>query len=442
MKNRRCILLYTCLLTLLANSYLLLTVFPWLLLIGLPLYLLMHLFAGTKLFAPCSRRLRICSHGAVLLFVFQLSGLLSLIFHAALAPLLLPIPGGGWKLLWSVLLCVLLEAGVFWNGILCVYFTSAQLGIRHRVTGILCGMIPVVNLIVLNRILKTVFRELQVESQKEQQNAARKPDQICRTKYPVLLVHGVFFRDSRYLNYWGRIPGELERNGATVYYGEQPSAASVSDCAAFLAERIKRITEQTGCEKVNIIAHSKGGLDCRCAIADMGAAPYVASLTTINTPHRGCIFADYLLEKAPQNFKEQVAAAYDNTLQKLGETEADFLAAVTDLTASACLLRDQQMPQPAEIFCQSVGSRLDHASGGSFPLNLSYHLVKYFDGPNDGLVSEDSFQWGDRFAMLTPIHKRGISHGDMIDLNRENLEDFDVREFYVQLVADLKNKGL
>ena len=35
------------------------------------------------------------------------------------------------------------------------------------------------------------------------------------------MVHGVFFRDFRCLNYWGRIPKELRRNGATVYYGQQ-----------------------------------------------------------------------------------------------------------------------------------------------------------------------------------------------------------------------------
>ena len=29
----------------------------------------------------------------------------------------------------------------------------------------------------------------------------------------------------------------------------------------------------------------------------------------------------------------------------------------------------------------------------------------------------------------------------MIDLNRENIKDFDVREFYVELVSDLKNRG-
>ena len=56
------------------------------------------------------------------------------------------------------------------------------------------------------------------------------------------------------------------KNGATVYYGEQQSAASVMDCGAELAARITEIVRETGCGKVNIIAHSKGGLDARVAI--------------------------------------------------------------------------------------------------------------------------------------------------------------------------------
>lgn len=98
------------------------------------------------------------------------------------------------------------------------------------------------------------------------------------------MVHGVFFRDYRFLNYWGRIPRELQRNGATIYYGQQQSAAAVEDSGRELAERIRSIVEETGCGKVNIIAHSKGGLDSRAAIAHWGMAPYVATLTTINTP--------------------------------------------------------------------------------------------------------------------------------------------------------------
>ena len=68
-------------------------------------------------------------------------------------------------------------------------------------------------------------------------------------------------------------------------------------------------------------------------------------------------------------------------------------------------------------------------------------MVKYFDGDNDGLVGEKSFPWGDSFEYLTVKGKRGISHGDVIDLNRENIKGFDVREYYVGLVNKLVQMG-
>jgi hypothetical protein len=39
--------------------------------------------------------------------------------------------------------------------------------------------------------------------------------------------------------------------------------------------------------KFNIIGHSQGGLYTRDAITNLGIAPYVASLTTVDSPHRG-----------------------------------------------------------------------------------------------------------------------------------------------------------
>ena len=76
-----------------------------------------------------------------------------------------------------------------------------------------------------------------------------------------------------------------------------------------------------------------------------------------------------------------------------------------------------------------------------FPLNLSYHIVKKYDGPNDGLVATSSFEWGEKYIFLEAKGRRGISHGDMVDINRENFRGFDVREFYVQLVNDLRQRG-
>lgn len=433
-------LLYILIFSLIANSFALVDMWPISLAVIIPMFLFANVFAGVFSLKTDSRRMKICYHGGVLLCAFSGSVIISAIYHIVLS--FLTIPDNYMLLIWSMVFCFLTELILFWNGIICVYCTSVQLGIRIRVMGALCGMIPIANLIALKKIVSTVMTEIKTEMEKKALNRQRKADEICRTRYPILLVHGVFFRDTEYLNYWGRIPGELEANGAIIYYGNHQSALSVADSAAELTERIKEIVEETGCEKVNIIAHSKGGLDCRYAISKLDAAPYVASLTTINTPHRGCLFADYLLGKISENIKNSVADTYNSTLKKLGEVRSDFLAAVKDLTAEACTAMDEELSAPEGIFCQSIGSKLNKAASGKFPLNFSYHLVKYFDGANDGLVSESSFQWGENYKLITTEGKRGISHGDMIDLNRENIKDFDVREFYVELVKNLKAKNL
>ena len=394
--------------------------------------------------APDNRRLsglrnRICADGCELLIYFLISVTGSVLWLAVTLPSMFFERRGLW---FADLLCVILvEAVAFWNGILRVYLTSVQLGVKWRTIGIICGWIPIVNVAVLFKIISLASKECVFESEKIKCAERRAPEKLCRTRYPILMVHGVFFRDYKYFNYWGRIPKELEAHGAEIYYGNHQSAASVPDSGAELSERIREIVSQTDCGKVNIIAHSKGGLDSRYAVSMLDMAPYVASLTTINTPHRGCIFADYLLDKIPQAVKDKVASAYNAALRKAGDENPDFMAAVTDLTASACMELNKKVRDIPGVYYQSVGSKLNIASGGRFPLNFSHHLVQYFDGPNDGLVAETSFPWGENYTFLTTNGKRGISHGDVIDLNRENIIDFDVREFYVALVNGLKEKG-
>ncbi|OZG56930.1 triacylglycerol lipase [Bifidobacterium tissieri] len=389
-----------------------------------------------------SGRLRACGFGVVTLQVFWWTTLVATVALAGAAFVMIPRDWLPWLVV--TLVVVLVESVIFWVGIITVYLTSVQLGMRIRVIGIVCGWIPIANLIALRLIIRTVRDEVRFETAKEALDRSRAAQRVCATRYPILLVHGVFFRDSRLINYWGRIPGELERNGAIIYYGNHQSAASVADSARELADRIRRIVEETGCGKVNVIAHSKGGLDMRWAIAREGIGGYVASLTTINTPHRGCGFADYLLGSIPEPAQRRVAASYNAAAAKLGDTHPDFMAAVHDLTQAGCerINRSIGLGQFPGIVCQSVGSRLLHATTGRFPLNFTYPLVKWFDGPNDGLVSRPPFPWGDWFTWLEPSGDRGISHADMIDLNRENIPGFDVREFYVGLVAELKRKGL
>ena len=396
-----------------------------------------------------TKRIDQLSAGCELLRLFLITATINVVWMLLWLPAAIRMAkGGGFfsgilLVIWIInaIPMVVLEVILFWNGMIRVYLTSVQLGLKHRILAALCGWIPFLNIWYLTKIIRIASDEVEFETEKWELDEVRAENEAYKTKYPILLVHGVFFRDFRYLNYWGRIPKELKRNGAVVYYGQQQSAASVEDSGRELAARIREILKETGCEKVNIIAHSKGGLDSRAAIAHAGCAPYVATLTTINTPHRGCIYAEYLLNKVPEAARQKVAAAYNATLKRLGDENPDFLAAVTDLTESACLARNETTPDMPGVVYESVMSYCRKARHGKFPLNATYPVVKHFDGKNDGLVSVDSAKWGTRFTLLEPVGKRGISHGDVVDLNRENIPGFDVREFYVNLAADLKKRG-
>ncbi|WP_298035295.1 triacylglycerol lipase [uncultured Dysosmobacter sp.] len=427
------------LMTVVANGFLLGSTFgpvSWLLsLVLLGEFIYFNLRPIEKGSAPTGRIWNLSS-GCELLRLFLISCTATVMAHVLMFSALTPV-----EVLLSILWAIVVEAILFWNGMIRVYITSVQLGLKHRVLAALCGWIPFLNIWYLTKIIRITSDEAEFETEKWELDAVRAENEVCKTKYPLLMVHGVFFRDYRYVNYWGRIPRELIRNGATVYYGQQQSAASVEDSGKELAARIRQIVEETGCGKVNIIAHSKGGLDSRAAIAHAGCAPYVATLTTINTPHRGCIFAEYLLGKVPETTRQRIAAAYNGTMRRVGDEEPDFLAAVTDLTESACLSRNETTPDDPGVLYESVMSYCRKARHGKFPLNMTYPIVKHFDGLNDGLVSVSSAKWGERFTLLEPSGRRGISHGDVVDLNRENIQGFDVREFYVSLAASLKQRG-
>ncbi len=426
--------------SLLLNGYMLVKTSPLTLLAIIPLFVLLNSLVGIKPAGTKKLRLKLCKHGTLLLTIFVGSLIPSLIWHIVLA--FLTIPKTYMDFVWSLVYCIVASAILFWNGIICVYCTSTQMGIKWRIIGALCGMIPILNLIVLVRIINITSDEVDFEIEKEIISTNPALSAICKTKYPLVLVHGVFFRDNKLFNYWGRIPRTLKLHGATIYYGEHQSALTVKESARELASRIKLIVDRSGCEKVNIIAHSKGGLDCRYAISEFGLASYVASITTVNTPHRGCLFAEQLLHAIPESVKNKVATVYNTTLTALGDETPDFLAAVGDLTAEACQKRNELLTFPEGIFAQSIGSVMEQPHKGRFPLNLSYRYVKNYDGENDGLVGEYSFAWGEKYTLLRSKGTRGISHGDVIDLNRENIRDFDVRAFYSELVSDLRNRGL
>ena len=77
----------------------------------------------------------------------------------------------------------------------------------------------------------------------------------CAARYPIVLVHGVGYRQRKHLNYWGRIPKELERRGARIFYTGHDAWGAMEHNGEIIRRDIQEILALTGAEKVNIIAH-------------------------------------------------------------------------------------------------------------------------------------------------------------------------------------------
>ncbi len=395
-----------------------------------------------------SRRLAAISHGLRELRYYMLCTLAEPIIYFAILPLFVPFPRSWETLLWfveNVLFFAVFSLIMVIGGLIRLGIAARQVKWYWYLILYLVWWMPVINLIPFLHIYRTARRELYFEAAKLELDAVRRENEICKTRYPILLVHGIFFRDWQYFNYWGRIPAALRKNGAEVYYGNQQSSQSVAKSAAELNERIREVLAETGAEKLNIIAHSKGGLDARYAMAMLGAAPYVASLTTINTPHHGCAWVDRILHTMPTAITQWIAARYEKVFRGLGDTTPDFLSGVRDLTVERCEQFNAAHPIDPSVPHHCVMSEMCSLWSAPFPLWLGYLCNKRerLTMRNDGLVPVESARIdGAAFTMIPKTKHRGISHGDMIDLNRENIEGFDVREFYVGVVKGLKEQGL
>jgi triacylglycerol lipase len=242
------------------------------------------------------------------------------------------------------------------SGVVRIFAASKQAGLLTKLLFVILWWVPILNILLLKKLCDSAIEEYVFITKKDELNESRKQEKVCKTKYPLLMVHGIFFRDWEFSNYWGRIPKELETNGATCYYGNQKSSASVEECGAELAERIKSIITETGCEKVNIIAHSKGGLDSRYAISRMGMGKHVASLTTICTPHYGCKSIRKIVKHIPNKAMRYINKNYETLFTILGDKNPDFLNGLEGVMDTSAL--NEIMPDDTSVYYQSVASKM------------------------------------------------------------------------------------
>jgi triacylglycerol lipase len=263
---------------------------------------------------------------------------------------------------------------------------------------------------------------------------------LCATKYPIVLVHGIGFRDRKLHNYWGRIPRTLQKNGAAVFYGGQDAWGSVERNAHILKKRVEDVLAQTGCDKVNIIAHSKGGLEARYVISRLGMGECVASLTTISTPHYGSKTMEFIFYFFPQPLLKFAAVFVNLYFWLLGDIKPDFYRTCRQLTASYCKKFNRAVPDCKNVYYQSYATAMKKPYSDML-LMLTHLIIKLFDGENDGMVGAASAVWGDYKGIITNAGIRGVSHIDAVDGRRMKVGGLDMRDVYAGIVEGLKGKG-
>lgn len=240
--------------------------------------------------------------------------------------------------------------------------------------------------------------------------ARRRP---LRLRHPVVLVHGVFGFDEisvagRKHRYFRNIAAGLGELGTQIHHPRVPATAAIAVRAARLAEVVRSLPG----ERINVIAHSMGGLDARYAISRLGLEGRVASLVTVGTPHQGTPIADLGAGMVPGAVSRALAPLLD-------------LRAFQDLTVRGLEKFNRETPDAPSVSYWSVlaGSKLSRTNPLLWP---SHAFLSSRCGPNDGLVPVSSQRWGTVLREIEADHwaQVGWSRGfDAVGLYRDILHE-------------------
>lgn len=201
------------------------------------------------------------------------------------------------------------------------------------------------------------------------------------------------------VQYWRGITDVMRANGIEVITAHVPATGSIEERALKLG---KDIAAKADGKQVNIIAHSMGGLDARYMISRLQPDNVeVLSLTTVATPHRGSAFADYVFEEIGESNMPYVYRAFKLVGMGTG--------AFSQLTRKYMQEEfNPKTPDDPRVRYFSYGATAKPSFWSAF--YQPHKVVERLEGPNDGLVSVKSSQWGTYKGTLVDV-----SHLDLIN---------------------------
>jgi triacylglycerol lipase len=281
-----------------------------------------------------------------------------------------------------------------------------------------------------------------------------------QTRYPIVLVHGLFgFDNIGLVEYWYGIPWALRVDGAKVYTTQVSAANSTEVRGEQLLTQVKQVLAATGATKVNLIGHSHGAPTARYVASVR--PDLVASVTSVGGVNKGSAIADILLGVAPPGSLTNAAlvsitnglASIISFLSGGGSMPQNAMAANLSLSTAGSLKFNAA--HPAGVPTTACGEGAYQVRGvhyfswsGATPYTNVFDIVDpalaltslaFGGAKNDGLVSSCSSRLGrvirDDYAM---------NHLDEVNqtIGLTNLFETDPKTVYRQHANRLRNIGL
>ncbi|MCB9488327.1 MAG: hypothetical protein H6684_06320 [Deltaproteobacteria bacterium] len=243
------------------------------------------------------------------------------------------------------------------------------------------------------------------------------------TQYPIVLLHGFMgwgYAGPVFSNYY-KVLDHLKDHGFEVYEPAVTPIATIEERAAQIAALIDAKYPN---QKVNLIAHSQGGVDARYLISSMGWGDRVASLTTISTPHDGTALADIAAGLTPgvaDWIIDAVIGWFGQDWDVVDQLTHDYMEEVFN----------PENPDDQRVAYYSFHGDGDAVFVGLWP---TYAVMDLFEGCNDGIVGCVSATYGEDLGALPTDHFGVVGHP-------VGFVSFDHLELYLEHAEFLRDQG-
>ncbi len=266
---------------------------------------------------------------------------------------------------------------------------------------------------------------------------------LVATRFPIVLVHGwTGFESIGPITYFWNVPETLVEQGFLVYVASLDPYNSVDVRSEQLASQVDGFLTRGRARKVDIVAHSQGGLDSRRLVSTLGYGDRVSALVTISTPHRGTPITDIALGALPGPGED----ALYFLLELIGATavgsESDARASFASMTTGYVegTFNPENPDDPLVQYVSYAGLTcpLGITCGDVCDVEIafSYDLIYLAAGDNDGIVPVSSAVWGDYRGEVAADHFDEV--GQLFGVTGPN---FDHLQFYSDVARELASEG-